>query len=108
MIQKFYLFLQRLKGKFLEELPRDAAALDSFILSTLRLYNLPTDKEHFRAVANAIQQATQGGSHKVSKYAVYSFITRAMAMRTAFVKIQDINKAEKPEPLIEAPEIPGN
>lgn len=80
-----------------EELPATSAALDDFTRQTLSTYSLPNTGEYQRAVASAIQQATQGGSHKVSKYAVYSFVRRAAAMRNAFVKLQDMNKKEAEE-----------
>lgn len=87
--------LKKLLARIPQELPATIPALEEFSSETLSLYSLPNTGEYQRAIANAIQQATQGGSHKVSKYAVYSFVRRAAAMRAAFVKLQEMNKAEE-------------
>ncbi len=87
--------LKQLFARIPEQLPADQSALEKFTKDLLAIYSLPDTGEYQRAVANAIQQATQCGSHKISKFSVYSFVRRAMAMRAAFLKLQELNKQEE-------------
>jgi len=87
--------MKRLFARIPVTLPTSKSALEQFSKDLLATYNLPTTGEYHSAVASAIQNATQVGSHKVSKHAIYSFITRAFAMRAAFQKLQELKEEEK-------------
>lgn len=87
--------INRLFARIPVTLPTSTTALESFTKDILATYNLPLTGEYQSAVASAIQNATQAGSHKVSKYAIYSFITRAFAMRAAFQKLRELQEIEK-------------
>jgi hypothetical protein len=111
VIQKLCLFMKRLMGRLPEDLPTGVPELNAFIESILSLYNLPNKPDYQRTVVTMVQHISQE-RFRAPKYYFYRQIKRSEAMRAAFLKLRELNEAEKlaatqnqektPEPLQDA------
>lgn len=95
-------FLQRLKARLPQDLPRTAKDMDAYAVDVLTTFHFPTTAEYKRALIKAVHSLTQA-THRAPKYAFYSHLARFEAMRAAVVAISEIEKQAATPPPGEPP-----